>query len=533
MSSPSPETPPLEGRGLRDEVSSAHWSSLRYFNAYRIIVAALFVISTTPLSGELRFDVHNPELFSAVATTYLAAAIFFHILLYRYRRHFDPQLIAQVLGDIIVLTLLAYAGGGYRSGLEVMLLVSLAGAALVSPGRMILAFAALATIAVLLEQSVWVLRYDHPLTNFFQPGLISVGYFATAIISNRLAARVIANEQIARERGEALARQVKVNELVIRDLQDGVLVVDNAGLVQQHNPPAGVFLGATNIVGSYLGSLSGELAQAWHRWRDSAGRAGLSLVLRDRKLRARFNEAGVSGAAVTVIYLEDESKLEERAQQVKLAALGRLTANIAHEIRNPLSAIVHAADLMDEENRAPARGRLTRIIRDNAGRLDRMVKDVLELNRRDRAQRESLDLRNFLGHCLREIGENEGIPAEAVQLDANTAAVVEFDRVHLHQVLWNLVRNAWRHSRREAGSVRLRLDSQGDRLELHVLDDGPGVPQELQSQLFEPFFTTYSGGTGLGLYIARELCSANDAALEYCPGEQGADFCISWQNQVA
>jgi two-component system sensor histidine kinase PilS (NtrC family) len=245
-------------------------------------------------------------------------------------------------------------------------------------------------------------------------------------------------------------------------------------------------------------------------------------------VRARFVEAGVAGDSFTVIYLEDISKLEDQARQLKLAALGRLTANIAHEIRNPLAAITHAAELMQEENRQPARERLTRIIRDNSARLDRMVKDVLELNRRDRVQAESIPVGPFVAAFLEEFVHNEQLERSGFALDREGEGVVEFDRVHLHQVLWNLVRNAWRHSRKRSASVRLRLQRQGTRLELHVVDDGPGVPKDLQSQLFEPFFTTYSAGTGLGLYIARELCAANGAALDYVDRSAGADFRITW-----
>jgi two-component system sensor histidine kinase PilS (NtrC family) len=230
-----------------------------------------------------------------------------------------------------------------------------------------------------------------------------------------------------------------------------------------------------------------------------------------------------------VIYLEDLSKLEDQARQMKLAALGRLTANIAHEIRNPLAAITHAAELMLEENRAPARERLTRIIRDNATRLNRMVRDVLELNRRDRVQSEPIRLGGALGAFLDEFAYNERLERAGFALEADGDPVVEFDRVHLHQILWNLARNAWRHSRKQPESVRMRIQRQGSRLELHVVDDGPGVPKELQGQLFEPFFTTYSGGTGLGLYIARELAAANGATLEYVDRPDGADFRIVWQ----
>jgi two-component system sensor histidine kinase PilS (NtrC family) len=252
-----------------------------------------------------------------------------------------------------------------------------------------------------------------------------------------------------------------------------------------------------------------------------------------RPVRARFVDAGVAGAGLTLVFLEDLSDLEEQSRQLKLAALGRLTANIAHEIRNPLSAITHAGDLLAEENRAAPRERLIRIIRDNAQRLDRMVADVLELNRRDRLTPEPIRLGTFLAAFAEDFAQSEEIPREGLRLVCEGDPVVQFDRVHLHQVIWNLARNAWRHSRREAGSVTMQVRRAGQRLELHVLDDGPGVPAELQGQLFEPFFTTFSSGTGLGLYIARELCVANGAALDYLARGPGADFRIQWQGAAA
>ena len=219
-------------------VPSAFWTSLRYFNAYRILTALLFLFSTTIYGAIFRFGDANPQLFLIVSGIYMAAAVAFQLLLWQTPRHFKAQLSTHVLTDVLAITVLTYASGGFRSGLEAMLLVSLAAAALVSHGRLILFFAAMATIAVLLEQSAWVVLKDYDLATFMQPGLISIGFFATALILNQLAKRVIFNEQIARARSADLANQQRVNQLVIRDLQDGVLVVDAHGRITQRNPKA-------------------------------------------------------------------------------------------------------------------------------------------------------------------------------------------------------------------------------------------------------------------------------------------------------
>lgn len=516
----------------RAGLEASYWTSLSYFNIYRVALALLFLFSSTQFGDVLRFGDDNPRLFFAVAVAYLALGVAFQVLI-GLRGHFNAHLSAHVLTDIVAVTLLAHASGGSQSNLTLMLLVSLAGAALVSQGRMILFYAAMATIAVLTEHLWRVLWWDVNSATFLQPALVSIAFFATALITRYLAKRVIANEEIARERGIRLANQLRVNALIIEDAQDGIVVVDPEGSIQQFNPQAEAVLGVM-ARGMSLAQRAEPLAVALTEWRAGHGpnRAQIEFPASGKRARARFVDTGSSAPAGSVIYLEDEAMLEERARQHKLAALGRLTANIAHEIRNPLSAIVHAADLMDEENRAPQRARLTRIIRDNAGRLERMVQDVLELNRRDRAQPERLSLDAFIENFLIELVEQGGVPEDGVRRTGLSGQEVEFDRVHLHQVLWNLARNAWRHSTQQPGSVVIEITRTPEQLELHVTDDGSGVPKSLLPQLFEPFFTTYSSGTGLGLYIARELCAANGARLEYRERDSGADFCIVWPQKI-
>jgi two-component system sensor histidine kinase PilS (NtrC family) len=227
-----------------------------------------------------------------------------------------------------------------------------------------------------------------------------------------------------------------------------------------------------------------------------------------------------------VVFLPHPPRGREQAQQLKLAALGRLTANIAHEIRNPLAAISHAAELLGEEKRGGDKTRLTRIIRDNTLRLERLVWDVLQLNRRDRVAGERIELRPWLAAFVAEFAANESVPRERFAIECAADAAIEFDREHLHQVMWNLLRNAVRHARHEPGSVRLAAAGFAGRVELSVIDNGPGVPASSQGQLFEPFFTTDSKGTGLGLYLARELCAANRALLAYVNDTAGAHFRI-------
>ncbi len=505
------------------------WRSLHYFNVYRLGVATVFVCAILIYGGSLSFGSQNPGMFAWVSVAYLFLSLLFYGALQRLKRGFSFHLTLQVATDILALTLLMYASGGAKSGMAFMLLVVLAGAGLVGQGRLTLFFAALATLAILLEQSYRVLEFDADAENFVRSGITSIGFFATAITARLLARRVVTNEDLARRRGIELADQLRINQRVIRDMQDGVLVIDAEGLVRQHNPQAEQLLGVGPPPGSDLSAFSRALAEYYPRWRlQSVEAAELFRVPPSGSLlRARFLPAGEWGNAL--IYIEDMDRELAQAQQLKLAALGRLTANMAHEIRNPLSAISHAAELLAEGEVDVTQTRLTRIIGDNSQRLNRLVDEVLELGRRDQAKAELLRLGTFVETFIDEYAVNDHRVNRIVAVSIDEVVLLSFDRSHLNRVLWNLLGNALRYCREEPGSIRIetRASISPGRTELHIIDDGAGIEPKLRSQVFEPFFTTHGGGTGLGLYIARELCEANGARLEIHDNAPGAHFCLT------
>jgi len=318
-----------------------------------------------------------------------------------------------------------------------------------------------------------------------------------------------------------------VNQLVIEEIHEGVVVLDRDGRVVQHNPQAQRLLGMDALRGAELARVVPGFGRVWDAWRtiDADSLPSADLVVRGREVRMRVLDTRTEDD-VSVLSVEDLSRSREQAQQLKLAALGRLTANIAHEIRNPLSAISHAAELIAEEKRELDRIRLSRIINDNTRRLERLVADVLQLNRRDRAAPEQVHLNAWLVEFLEEYVANEGVPPERFILESERDCRVNFDREQLRQVLWNLLRNAVRYSPAVPRSIRIVLGGYADQVELSVIDAGPGVSPADQGNLFEPFFTTDSKGTGLGLYLARELCAANRAWLEYVDDGAGAHFRI-------
>jgi two-component system sensor histidine kinase PilS (NtrC family) len=314
-------------------------------------------------------------------------------------------------------------------------------------------------------------------------------------------------------------------------MQDGVLVVDENGVIRQFNARAERLLGPIEQErhNPSLAEYAPALAYRFETWRmqpDPDADAGVEL---SRNVSARFVPIERQRRLGAVIFLEDQTRMQAQARQLKLAAIGRLTANIAHEVRNPLGAISHAAELMEEE---PAINDTTRrlltIIHENSQRLDRMVNDVLRLNRGERAHRERFRVVDFLRTFVEQFAQIERVDAGIFAIELADEPEVLFDRTHLNQVMWNLCRNALRHCRRTPASIRIRvaLDRAAAVVRLDVIDDGPGVAPGARSQLFEPFFTTAAGGTGLGLYIAREVCDANGATLDFVETTAGAQFTV-------
>lgn len=506
------------------------WRPLKYFSYYRLIVASLFLVAVLFAEKPLNVGTQDAKLFLWICAIYFPLAIVLLIAQTRWRSAFNLQLSVQVLIDIACLTLLLYASGGARSGMTMMLLVALVGAALVGQGRLVLFYAAVASLCLLAEQAYRVAYVRGDPGDFFFTGLTSIGLFGSAIAARLLGNRMIANEELARKRGVELADQMLINEQVIRDMQDGVLVIDANGQVRQCNPRARALLGCTDAYAKALTEYSPTLAAEFdaRKLRGIESEVVMQVPWTGRQLRARFLPPGEGGNAL--IFIEDVGRLQQEARQVKLAALGRLTANMAHEIRNPLSAISHAAELLTDEPPGKGTERLTRIIIDNSQRLNHLVSEVVELGRRDRVSPEDVDLHEYLQNLLDERSLQEGYDLARISNEIPKGNLIRFDRGHLHRVVSNLLDNALRYASPSPGSVRVSVEQNvsQNRLSLHVVDDGKGIDETERDRVFEPFFTTRATGTGLGLYIARELCEANGARLFLLENAPGAHFCISF-----
>ena len=506
--------------------SETFWQSLLYFNIYRLLVSTLLLLSGLWWPELHPLGIQYDGLSDWIVRAYLLLAIAFVVIQTNWHPRFNLLLTIEVFADVAILTVLMHLNGGIQSGISYMMLVVLAGAGLVSHGRLTLFFAAVASMFVLAENVYSMIQNRSDVSGLTFAGTICAGFFGTAILAHLLSKRVVASEALAKARGEQLASQVRINAQVIHDMHDGLLVADARGRVVQANPSVSRLLGAETPPGRYLGDIAPRLGDAYESWRRKTGADQFKIFDADavEVSRVRFVTTGDSDNVL--IYLEDSARLRAEARQIKLAALGRLTANMAHEIRNPLSAISHAAELLREESERGIAERLSRIISDNASRLNRIVSDVLELGRRDRIQPESIALAQFFAALRDDLLVLDTGDADWLEINCPADVHLVFDRSHLHRILTNLLSNSLRYASGKPGCVRLTAAGEGAALTIEVADDGPGIPSEAAGRVFEPFFTTYSQGTGLGLYIARELAMANNANLELLPSHHGAHFLI-------
>jgi len=529
---PAPAIPPFEPPTLPSPMGDSGRRILWIVGLYRAICAAA-LMGAALLLDPRTLSIANPNAFITGTGLYFVFGLssFWWVQQDRLPLPLPTMLFSLLAGDVFFLSLVMYAGGTFGSPLPILLFPQLAAAGWILRTQTAFFQAAFAAICLLGLDGYRVLQGTVGAPQVFQTGLIGFGYFATVGIAVALGRYTKQSEDLAAQRGIDVANLEQVNRLIIQDMQDGVLVVDLNGVVRGHNAQVTRLLGGFGRMrgGMRLAEFSTTLHDYWRRWQEDFTEVlpPFKVEATQRLLRVRLVRIGTGLNGGTLIYLEDLGRAQTEAQQMKLAAMGRLTASIAHEVRNPLSAINQAAQLLEEDGAvAPEGARLLGMIRNNAKRIDRIVGEVLQLNRRDRQQPETVPLSDFMRTLLEEIVQAENIPAGGVVTQIPDDLLIVFDRGHLNQIVWNLVRNAWQHCQKKDGSIRLlaRAGYMGDAVICELMDDGPGIPAELRPQIFEPFFTTRPGGTGLGLYIARELADANGAALELLPKGPGAHF---------
>lgn len=510
------------------------WRSLRHLNQYRLFLAFSLTIGVWAFPQYAPIAEADVQIFLASGVLYGTAAILLAGMERLREIAFNRQLYGQVGVDIVAISWLMHLTGGVAGGLGLLLILPLAAAGLLPTVRTVLVVASLTTLLMLFEQSWRALGTGFVMGGFVRAGLLSMGLFVVALLSHALAKSARSAAELAGEKARLAEQLARINARVIQELPFGVLVVDRNGNILLANSQAEEQLRGQFHAECTLDRCSPHLAELWANWRrEGRAQAHPFQVAREgSRLRARFIELEPEREAGAIVVIEDLTELEAEAQRMKLAALGRLTANLAHEIRNPLSAVNHAAQLLKEEPDAEVRMRLCKIIEDNASRLNWLVDDVLSLNRRDRQNREALQAAEVLPAFVEEFQRNESVPAGVILLEIEPGSGFCFDRLHLQQILWNLCRNAWRYCRREAGSIRISVRRYEEGVDLDIFNDGPPIDAELKLHLFEPFYTTDQRGSGLGLYISRELAEANQAQLRYVDQTGGVLFRLSCSTSI-
>ncbi|WP_455210483.1 sensor histidine kinase [Kaarinaea lacus] len=501
------------------------WRSLRYFNFYRVILAGLFVV---PIMLNQRLPIlgsHNLPLFTMVAYSYLLISVFSSFAIHWKKPSFKALVYGLVILDICVLLTLMHSSGGTQSGLGVLIIISVAGSSLLIASKTAGLIAAVAAIAILADQV-----YSHiegvieP--NYTNAGILGATLFVTAILFNILSKRLRETEALATQRGIDLANMAQLNEHVIDRLQSGIIVVDADDRIHLMNEAAARMLGLpTDKPDSkkLLLAISPDLEAQLTLWKNNefSDSRVFRVAETSMELIPNFTRLGNDRYSGTLIFLEDTIRTAKQAQQMKLASLGRLTASIAHEIRNPLGAISHAEQLLAEsQSLSSADKRLTEIIHKHTERVNAIIENVLQLSRRGNASPELINLKQWLEHFVGEFVMSLQIKQQELRIDVQPESLmVNFDNTQLHQIMWNLCHNGLRHSQNCETNPKLELtaglNNVTQRPFLDVIDHGPGIEPENIQHIFEPFFTTESKGSGLGLYISKELCEANNAHMSY------------------
>ncbi len=520
-----PLRPPAE-EFTRSIGNDASRRVLRFVGVFRAGIAAAMLLIALGFPVSPILGTRDPALFLTTAAIYSAFALL--VLAWQWQRPVILPRIAllELAADVLAVTLLMHASGGVQSGIGGLLVVFVGAASLTLRGRQAFFAAAVAALAVLAEQAFSVLDRSAPSGEFLAAGVLGAIIFMIASAAYPMARRLEESEALARQRGIDLANLAQLNEYIIQNLRESIVVVDEANRIRLINQSAAEHAGIrTREPGQDLARLAPHLSRMLADWRRQ-GNPLLqppSFLSADGATRINAYLAPLGGRedGPVLMFLEDAGLLAQKVQQTKLAALGRLSASIAHEIRNPVGALSHASQLLDESpGLSPDDRRLIDIIQTNSRRVSEIVENVLQLSRRENSRPELIYLSSWTREFAAEFSSTLELYEGQVTVAPAEDVEVRMDPGHLRQIVWNLCENAVKYGSVTGGiAVEISFGRlPGTRRPyLEVADSGPGIPPEMRDQIFEPFATGRNGGTGLGLFISRELCECNRAALIHEP----------------
>lgn len=505
------------------------WRTLKVFHSYQIVLSAAFFGLFVTQTGPSIFGQSNESLFQAVSLIYLALTIFSTVFIRKPYIAYTRQVQFKILADIVFLTLLMHASGGITSGLGILLAVSVAAGGLLAGGQCTLVFAAVATFAVLGEQIHADFTQQFAKTAYTYAGVLSASFFTIGLLALVLAKRVESSEKVALQQRRDIDDLVQLNDYIIKHLQSGIIVVDQHLNIRLANESACHLLGQTTIQGNNLAQISVECCQLFKRWLRSPSEHTAIIAASNETPRTQLSFSQLDSLAdnAYIIFLDDLSSVDQMIQQGKLASLGRLTASIAHEIRNPLGAISHAGELLSESTSIVKEDRrLLDIIHKHSGRVNSIVKSVLQLSRQEKNHIESIHLSNWLKEFEQDFKDQLGLDASPLHIKTSAKFnEVFFDKNHLKQIIDNLCSNALKYGQASANKTTINITTgmhpTSQQSYITVTDNGKGIDKLVAQQIFEPFYTTSPSGTGLGLYISSQLAELNHAKLSYDDNPSG------------
>lgn len=429
--------------------------------------------------------------------------------------------LAQIIKviDIVMIASLMHIFGGISGGFGILILPFVTTACINSDRLSALAYASLATILIFGSSIILVGINPQLLSTriFFQSGILSAACFFVALLGS-VASTNVRKTMITMQKHEAeIARLNTLNKLVLEYTQEGMIVVEEEGEVLFFNQKATKHL--PNLKGATIAPELNRVVARWHNKINQPFEEVHNFTGYDIYIRAM--PVSEDNVPLLLIFMRSAAEIAEESHAAKLAALGQLTANLAHEIRNPLSAISHANELLLENAADETDAQLQEIVEHNVRRINKMIEEILSLNKRDRIERKNVSLKEYLKNFLTEfmLSTPKSIGCLKISMATDADYNIFVDEGHLHQILSNLMNNAWKYSQKNEDAIRIAVSKYSDvysqEVRINIHDNGEGVPQKLQKKIFEPFFTTSSDGTGLGLYVARELAQANHGDLVY------------------
>lgn len=515
----------------------------RIYNHYRVVLGVLLVALAFIAPLDFEANLRAPDYYQTGVISYLAIHSFIALVLLAGFQPRNRHIILSILMDVLMLHGLLLTSTGMTSGLANLVIVAVAAGNILTPTRIGTFYAALAAISSL-GISIWA--YWGLLSSadeIVRAGSLGVLYFAAAFVLQYISRRMVRSEALASSRARSIAELEQINRQIIQRMRTGILVLDRFGAIRLANAAAEelLFGGTSNENTTSRGrSLPKPLREGLEAWlSDPRGRtAPFQAMPTAPMVQANFTQLDQDRGDQILVFIDDLSKVTQQAQQMKLASLGRLTAGIAHEIRNPLGAISHASQLMRESDHLDDGDRkMLDIIQRHSRRVNGIIENVLDLSRRRAAASDLVQigtwLRAFRTDYLQTVENETEEPAEMTLIIDEALPAARFDVSQIEQVLVNLCDNGLRYSQERAGKrfveVHAGATADGERTYIDVQDKGPGIAPENRSSIFEPFFTTDQSGTGLGLYLARELCESNQAHLSLVDNnKQGCCFRITF-----